>query len=244
MNDIARKLRPAKVRRALRRRGFEWRLGRLPIEPGHEIVELGSAYGGWRIPDHAVTEGQTCYCIGSGDDITFDLELIRRYGAVVRAVDPVEAYEPQVLAAAGGDPRFTYRRAAVATRDGPVRMQAHHEPGSGSLSAAGLYETDEWVDVDGLTIRSLMQEFGDDHIDLLKIDVEGIEYELVPTLDLAGLGVKVFAIQLHHTGTIRDALRLVSGLGRQGYSLVAQRPAVKLTFIREHSSPPSGLATP
>ena len=116
-------------------------------------------------------------------------------------------------------------------------MQAHHEPGSGSLSAAGLYETDEWVDVDGLTIRSLMQEFGDDHIDLLKIDVEGIEYELVPTLDLAGLGVKVFAIQLHHTGTIRDALRLVSGLGRQGYRLVAQRPAVKLTFIREHRAP-------
>jgi FkbM family methyltransferase len=243
-NASVRKLRPAKIRRAVRRRAFEWRLGRLPIEPGPEIVELGTAYGGWRIPDRAVGEGQICYCIGSGNDISFDLELIRRYGAVVRAVDPVEAYEPQVLAASGGDPRFTYRRAALAIRDGPIRMQTHHEPGSESLSAAGLYETDAWVEVDGRTIRSLMDEFGDDHIDLLKIDIEGTEYEVVPTLDLVGLGVGVFAVQLHHTGTIREALRLVDGLGKQGFRLVAQRPVVKLTFARTPSIDAARLRTP
>lgn len=232
MNDIMRKLRPAKVRRAVRRRGFEWRLGRLPIEPGHQIIELGSAYGGWMIPDGRVGRGGICYCIGAGGDISFDLELIRRYGAVVRAVDPVEAYERQALEAASGEPGFSFRRAAVTAANGPIRMQTHHEPGSGSLSAAGLYETDEWIEVDGLTIPSLMEEFGDDHIDLLKIDVEGIEYELMPTLDLVGLGVSVFAIQLHHTGTIADALGLISGLRRQGFQLLAQRPTVKLTFAR------------
>ena len=89
-----------------------------------------------------------------------------------------------------------------------------------------------------------MGEFGDDHIDLLKIDVEGIEYELVPTLDLVALGVSVFAIQLHHTGTIGDAMRLIGGVRGQGFRLVAQRPAVKLTFARASPGPPDGLATP
>jgi FkbM family methyltransferase len=243
VNETLRKLRPEKVRLAIRRRAFEWRLGRLPIEPGHRIVELGSSYGGWKIPEDSVTASQICYCVGSGDDITFDLELIRRYDVTVRAVDPVEAYEQVVLRAADDEPRFTYRRAALATSDGPMRMQTHHEPGSGSLSAAGLYETDDWVEVDGRTIRSLMSEFGDDHIDLLKIDVEGIEYELVPTLDLVGLGVRVFSIQLHHTGTTRDALGLVDVLAKQGFLLVAQRPAVKLTFLRGPSTPSGTLAT-
>jgi FkbM family methyltransferase len=232
MNDALRKLRPEKVRGALRRRWFEWRLGRVPLEPGPPILELGSAYGGWQIPEGAVGPRDVCYCIGAGGDISFDLELIRRYGAVVRAVDPVEAYEIAALEAAEGEPRFSFRRAAVTTVDGPIRMQSHHEPDSRSLSAAGLYDTDQWSEVRGCTLATLMREFADDHIDLLKIDVEGIEYELVPTLDLVALGVRVFSIQLHHTGTVREAMRLIDELRRQGFRLVAQRPAVKLTFSR------------
>ena len=165
-------------------------------------------------------------------DITFDLELIRRYGAVVRAVDPVAAYGAASLEAAAGEPRFSFRHAAVTTRDAPIRMQVHHEPGSQSLSAAGLYDSDEWVEVDGRTIPTLMREFGDDRVDLMKIDVEGIEYDLVPTLDLAALSVRVFAIQLHHTGTVRDATTLIRGLERQGFRLVAQKPPVRLTLAR------------
>lgn len=229
---MVRKLRPAKIRSAIRRRVFERRLARVPIEPGPPVVELGSAYGGWRIPDDAVGEGQICYCIGAGGDVSFDLELIRRYGAVVRAVDPVEAYAAAAVEQGAGEPRFSFRQAALTTRDGPVRMQTHHEPGSQSLSAAGLYDTDEWIEVDGRTLSSLMREFGDDHIDLLKLDVEGSEYELVPTLDLAGLGVKVFSIQLHHTGTAAQALGLIDDVRRQGYRLVAERPRLKLTFAR------------
>jgi len=104
VTDVLAKLRPAKIRGALRRREFEWRLGRLPIESGSQIVELGTAYGGWKIPEGSVQAGQVCYCIGAGGDISFDLELMRRYGAVVRAVDPVAAYEARALEAAGDDP--------------------------------------------------------------------------------------------------------------------------------------------
>ncbi len=222
----------AKVRGAIRRRVFEWRLARLPIQPGTPVLELGSDYGGWFIPEGSIAAGDVCYCIGTGADITFDLELIRRYGAVVRAVDPVAAYGAASLEAAAGEPRFSFRHAAVTTRDAPIRMQVHHEPGSQSLSAAGLYDSDEWVEVDGRTIPTLMREFGDDRVDLMKIDVEGIEYDLVPTLDLAALSVRVLAIQLHHTGTVRDATTLIRGLERQGFRLVAQKPPVRLTLAR------------
>ncbi len=75
-----------------------------------------------------------------------------------------------------------------------------------------------------------MAELGDEHIDLLKLDIEGGEYELMRTLDLRSLGAKIFATQVHHTGTVADARRLIEGLRKQGYELVGCRPAVKLTF--------------
>ena len=79
-----------------------------------------------------------------------------------------------------------------------------------------------------------MDELGDDRIDLLKLDIEGAEYEVLPTLDLRELGVKVFAVQLHHNGSVRQARALVARLREQGYEPVACRPAVKLTFaLRE-----------
>ena len=232
MSSIVGKLRPEKVRGAIRRRMFERSLAGLPLEPATALVELGSRYGGWQIPDGVLDPKPICYCVGSGDDISFDLDLIKRYDANVRAVDPVEEYEPRVLEAAAGDPRFTYRRAALALADGPIRMQTHHESASASLSAAGLYDTADWHPVDGLTLASLMREFGDERIDLLKIDIEGLEYELIPSLDLRALGVVVFAFQLHHTGTPRQAREVIELVRAQGYKLVAQRPVVKLGFCR------------
>jgi hypothetical protein len=61
--------------------------------------------------------------------------------------------------------------------------------------------------------------------------LEGSEYELLPTLDLCALGVRLFAAQLHHNGTVRQAKRLIASLREQGYELVACRPVVKLAFL-------------
>ncbi|HUO69812.1 MAG TPA: FkbM family methyltransferase [Solirubrobacteraceae bacterium] len=232
MNETIRKLRPAKVKSAVRRRWFERRLGSLTPHEDPSILSLGTAYGGWKIPDGILTSDSICYCVGAGGDISFDLELIRRYGVQVRCFDPVEAFECSALEQAAGNPRFAFRRAAITSHDGTIRMQVHHEAASQSVSAAGLYDSTEWVEAPGRTLPSLMREFGDDHIDLLKLDIEGAEYEVLPTLDLAGMGVRIFATQLHHTGGVRDARSLIDGVRRQGFALVAERPVVKVTFVR------------
>jgi FkbM family methyltransferase len=219
------------VRTALRRRWFERRLAHLETEPCDDVVYLGSDYGGWSIPE-IVEAGWTCYCVGAGGDISFDRELIQRYGGRVRVFEPDEDYIRRATVESELEPLFSKHAVAVTTKDGPVRMQRTHIPGSRSLSPAGLYDTSEFVEMPGRSIPSLMRELGDGRIDLLKIDVEGGEYELVPTLDLAGLGVRVFCVQLHHTGSVRDARRLIDGVVRDGFRLVASDPVVRLTFVR------------
>jgi FkbM family methyltransferase len=231
----ARKLRPAKVRRAVRRRRFEYELSRLPLTSVDGMVELGSAYGGWTVPGSMIERLWLCYSVGAGGDISFDRELMQRFGVMVRAFDAVAQFAESALQEArdaGQEARFSAHHAAIAMCDGPIRMQQSHDPHSRSVSSAGLYESDRFIELPGRTLTSLMTELGDDHIDLLKLDIEGAEYEVIPTLDLRALGVKVFATQLHHSGSVREARALVTQLRQDGYELVACRPIVKLTFAR------------
>jgi FkbM family methyltransferase len=234
-------LRPEKVRNALRRRRFEFSVPRMSMHeaPGG-VIELGSSYGGWMIPEGLVRPSWLCYCVGAGGDVTFDLELISRYGATVRAFDAVEEYVILAKEQADGVARFSVHQAAIATFDGPLRMQITHEGHSSSVSSAALYESRDFVELPGRTLPSLMSELGDEHIDLLKLDIEGSEYEVLPTLDLRALGVKVFATQLHHTGTVAQARALIAELGEQGYEPIACRSAVKLTFARAELLVPDG----
>lgn len=228
-----RKLRPAKIRSAVRRRWFERRVAQITLTPVPGLTDVGTPYGGWTIPGQLIDDSWLCYCIGAGGDVSFDLCLIDRYGATVRSIEPVAEYVQEARRSAAGRDRFSTYQAAIAIADGPIRMQITHDPGSRSLSAVGLYDTERYVEVPGRKLESLMAELGDDHMDLLKLDIEGSEYDIVPTLDLRALGVRVFATQLHHTASVRAARSLIERVRAQGYHPVAVRPVLKITFLRD-----------
>jgi FkbM family methyltransferase len=231
VSSSLRKLRPAKVQNALRRRRFEYQVPRLTLHHIPGLVDLGSSYGAWTIPGQLVEPSWVCYCVGAGGDVSFDMELIQRYGVKVRAFDAVADYVTRACEEAGDEPRFSAHQAAIATSDGPIRMQTTHDPQSRSVSSAGLYESGDFVELPGRTLRSLMSDFGDRRIDLLKLDIEGGEYEVLPTIDLNALGVKIFATQLHHTGSVGEARSLIRRLGEDGYQPVVCRTPVKITFV-------------
>jgi FkbM family methyltransferase len=225
-------LRPAKLRSALKRRWFERLANHLEKRHLPGMIELGSAYGSWIMPGDVIDPSWICYLVGAGGDVSVDLELVRRYGVTARAFDPVLDYVERARRDGRDEPRFSAHHAAIEPADGPIRMQVTHDAGSQSVSAANLYDSHSFIEVPGRSLPSLMSELGDERIDLLKLDIEGSEYELLPTLDLDGLGVKVFAVQLHHNGSVRAARRLMSALDEQGYDLVACCPVIKLTFLR------------
>jgi FkbM family methyltransferase len=235
VSELARLLRPAKIRGAFHRRWFEYRMNRSTLAPYEgELVSMGTPYGGWLIPEGALPADAVCYCVGIGRDASLEsalLETLER--GTVRSFDPVAEFVEYARTVIGDDPRFTAEQAAITTVDGPLLMQQHHQPVSHSVSAADLYDSTRYVELPGRSLPSLMAEYQDQRIDLLKLDVEGSEYELLPTLDLAKLGVRVLAVQLHHNGTVRRARALIAGLREQGYVPVARRRVIKLTFVSE-----------
>ncbi len=226
------RLHPAKIRAGMRRRWFEHEMERTPLQRMDGLVTIGGDYGSWTVPGRLIRPEWLCYSVGAGGDISFDMELIERWGVRVRAIDPVPDYIRRALEQADGDDRLTAHQFAIATSDGTVRMQLTHDPNSESVSPVGLYDSKSYVEFDGRTLASLMAELGDSRVELLKLDIEGGEYDVIPQLDLRALGVEVFATQMHHVASVSRARALVSSLAAQGYEPVACLPVVKLTFVR------------
>lgn len=63
----------------------------LRVRPRRDLVRLGSDYGGWTVPADLVESSWTCYSGGVGNDTTFDLAFIERFGCEVDAFDPRRA---------------------------------------------------------------------------------------------------------------------------------------------------------
>lgn len=225
-------LHPKKLPAALQRRWFGRRMSRVPTEPYPRLVELGSDWGGWIVPDDLIDESWTCYCVGAGSDVSFDLALIERYGARVRCIDPFRVFLEQAERQADGDPRITFHEAALAKEDGPLRMYGAEDAASGSLSATNLYRTERVVTKPGRSLPSLMAELGDERADLLKLDIEGSEYDILPALDLPSLGVRALCIELHHSRTVRAAREQLDALRAQGYRLVSCKWPASYTLVR------------
>ena len=45
-------------------------------------------YGAWVVPKDLLSSTSVVYCVGVGDDISFDIDLIERFGCIVHAFDP------------------------------------------------------------------------------------------------------------------------------------------------------------
>jgi FkbM family methyltransferase len=206
-------------------------MSRVPTEPYPRLVELGSDWGGWVVPDDVIDDSWTCYCVGAGSDVSFDLALVERYGARVRCLDPFHVFLEQAERKAGGDPRVTFHEVALATHDGPLQMYGAEDPASGSLSATNLYRTERVVTKPGRSLPSLMAELMDERADLLKLDIEGSEYDILPTLDLPSLGVRVLCVELHPARRVREARQQLDAVRAQGYRLVTCKWPASYTLV-------------
>ncbi|MGH8956817.1 MAG: FkbM family methyltransferase [Microbacterium sp.] len=232
LSSLPQLLRPAKVSNAVRRRLFERRLATTDLESYEPLVHLGTEYGGWYVPGDLITAEWLCYSVGAGNDVSFDMELIARYGARVRAFDPFVIFREMAEARAGGEPRYSFHEVAITASDGPVQMFGRQDTEQGAVSAVNLYGVRTSFTKPGRSLLSLMAEFGDDRVDLLKMDVEGSEYELVPTLDLDRMGVRVLCLELHHNESVGRARALLHMLRQRGFAPVHRKHPTSFTFVR------------
>ena len=117
---------PSFVDSAIRRlRG----LPRYGVELDVPSIFLGTDYGGYEVVPELLTTDSVVYSVGLGEDISFDLGLIERFGCAVHGFDPTPR-SLAWLAAQALPPGFSIHGFGLAEFDGtasfvPPKNPAH-----------------------------------------------------------------------------------------------------------------------
>ncbi len=174
-----------------------------------QLVRIGTDYGGWYCCRALLGPDRTAMCCGAGEDISFDVALNAKWGMRIICVDPtprsirhVESFLAagregrQMLIEAGPlsyemtgfrEARFTLVPRAVWSSDGLLELFAPKDPAHVSYSALNLQHTSEVIQVRSSTVESLLRDFGVVQLSLLKLDIEGAEYEVLRSMVATGI---------------------------------------------------------
>jgi FkbM family methyltransferase len=199
-----------------------------------DTVMLGNPYGGYRVPSSLLDEQSICYLAGTGEDISFDLDIIERFGCEVYAFDPVPRAGAYVAKAAAQEPRHHFMAVGLWSSDTTLTFHAPAQEGFVSHSATNLQNTGAAFEAPVRSVASVMRELGHDHIDLLKISAEGAEFEIIDHVLTAGIEARVLCVEFAQPASFDRVLEYGRRLRAGGHRLVGagQWRQWKLTFAR------------
>ncbi|MBN1680151.1 MAG: FkbM family methyltransferase [Anaerolineae bacterium] len=207
---------------------YEWsRLKRVTrrgyrVTAHYPVERHGSDYGGWTICPEGLSPQSIVYSFGVGEDISFDLSLIERYGVQVYAFDPtprsIDWVNVQTL-----PPQFHFSPYGIADRNGTARFYPPENPAHVSHTVLFRDTTAENViDVPMKTLDTIAAELQHSHIDILKMDIEGAEYAVIPSIVNSRATINQILVEFHHRFdgiTPRQTRNAVVMLRKNGYDL-------------------------
>ncbi len=211
--------------RRLRAKFYKWteRKLRVQIDPLVKTERLGSLYGGWIVPENWFNKDSVCYLVGAGEDISFDLALVSKYATRAWIFDPT----PRALAhfenwrtktqqgqpgpcstcPGGYYPEFplnllhhiVFCSFGVWSEDTCLRFFAPLNEAHVSHSLVNLQRSEKHIEVEVKRLSTIMKNLGHSRIDLLKLDIEGAEYQVLEALLADRLEVDVLCIEYDET---------------------------------------------
>jgi FkbM family methyltransferase len=187
------------------------------------IERHGSEYGGWNIVNNSLDRNSIVYSFGIGEDVSFDLSIIRKFGCEVFGFDPTARVQTWVDANVT-EPRFRFYSIGLASKDGELVMYEPIDPSHISHTSVNLGNSKKVV-APCKNLRSCMNLLGHSHIDLVKIDIEGFEYEVVPQFLSDGIFPKQLLVEFHHffpqfgNRITEDTIRKIEQLGYELFDI-------------------------
>jgi len=148
------------------------------------------AYGGWMICPLGLNPSSIVYSIGIGLNAEFDQEMIQKFQLKkLYAFDPTPkaiAYVERAKSSNQLSSKFElYPYAVVADPEQTTAkffLPKNEDHVSGTAMKGISHVQKEPLIVKTLDVPRIMKMLGHDHIDLLKIDIEGSEFELFDSL--------------------------------------------------------------
>jgi FkbM family methyltransferase len=197
--------------------------------------------GGWWFSPEQFQENSIVYSLGVGDEIDFDLSIIDKYGVEVFAFDPTPN-SVEMLDASKLPGKFHFHPWAVTAEDGSLkfypRLKKDGTKSDVMFTMIPEEETkDDAIEVPAYSLSSISTRLGHDRIDVLKMDIEGAEYEVLQGLLKSQILPKQLLVEFHHR-FVEDGLQrtydIIDRLRNAGYRIFAiSEIGREISFLRQ-----------
>lgn len=167
-----------------------------------DVVLETHACGPWTYYKNHLGSDSIMYSLGVGDEVRFDLEIIEVCGLTIYAFDPtptsMEWITSQELPG-----QFVFHQWAVSGNDGVLRMaqrvNARGKKSAGMWTSVLESSNDaETIEVPCYSLPTIMDKLNHERIDLLKMDVEGSEYEIIESMLAMPHRPSQLLVEFHH----------------------------------------------
>jgi len=216
------------IQRAVRRvyREIRQRFGRAKLQKdGVEFSPPNYVY------KNRFSENSVVVDVGCASDPDLSLFMMKKFGVTAIAVDPTQKHREalqQIEKTHSG--KFKHLPLALANQDSTLTFHESEENDSGSLLSSHsniVNDKTRSYEVEAVTLPTLLSRVGKERLDFLKLDLEGIEYQLLSELTESDLeAVDQLFVEFHHhcipEFTRKDTQRLVqriSGFGFQSITI-------------------------
>ena len=166
-----------------------------------ELHHVGSSYGGHSYLPNLVSNESVIYSVGLGNDVTWDLGVIERHACTVFGFDNTPEHMKFYRDRRDKLPReFKHNSYLLTPTDKTVKMAL---PRGHGISFSQLdadvrgFKENSYVELPGKCLSTIMRELGHSHIDILKLDVEGAEYELIESFQQTRPVICQILIEFH-----------------------------------------------
>ena len=194
-----------------------------------EKIWSGNEGASWCVCPQELSASSVVYSVGVGEDISFDLALIERFGMRVHAFDPtprsIEWLQSQTV-----PPEFVFHAYGVAGFDGNCAFLPSENPAHVSHSIVARETCRPAIEVPVHRLGTIMKMLGHEQIDLLKMDIEGAEYGVLADMLGCGVPVKQLLVEFHHRWAhigIEKTKQAILALNAAGYRIFSVSPSGK-----------------
>jgi len=212
-----------------------------------KLARAGSAYGGWTYDSAEVDKFSIVYSVGLGEDTTFDETMMERYGLEVWGFDPTPKSIKYVQSNAKLAVRqFHFTAEGLSTAEKQMVFTKPTNENHVSMHQGRDGSGGKTVVVKVNSLANWMKKFGHSEIDILKIDIEGSEYDVIEDcIKRQWFPMRQLLVEFH-PGLIPNRQRhvgVLTGLKRAGFEVLHNESGkgLEMSFRRRWVAMPNAV---
>ncbi len=232
-----------------------WKAENLRLEHSarlHRYRQLrfaGTDYGGWHYNATGLSPRSVVYSVGLGTDTSWDEAIMAAHGLHVWGFDPTPKAIAYVRNNSRLGDRFHFTPEGLAAREGKLTFTLPTNPEHVSMRAGKLSGMGGAVEVRVNTLENWMARNGHTRLDLLKIDIEGSEYDVLDDwIARRAFPMDQLLIEFHQRflppALKRRHRRVLDELASSGWDLLHSAADQELLFQRRELGDPQRAKWP